>query len=294
MRLLLSCLVTVIVILGLCVHAPVVVAVTKMPDAGAYIPLQDEFASAVVMVPRSREVLYSFKPDKLWPAASLTKLPNALVWARKGLPYGKVVTMKKEDEVGGGRLRLPVGSKLTLRDLWYSSITASANNAAMALARASGLTKKQFLARMNEEARRAGAVRSTFVDPTGMNPKNMTTARDMAFISDTAFRNTDIRLATVAGSYAFRVNTPQRMTKTITNTNALLTQDNDVWVTGGKTGYLEESRYNFVVRLRPMTGTQVADPRQELLVVVLGAPTKEGSFASAKRLAEWAWDSHRF
>lgn len=269
-----------------------VLAATIKEDAQPFVPLENEFATAIVMVPGTHQVLYAFKPYKQWPAASLTKIPNALVWTRRSsLPYGKMVALKKQDEVGGGRLRLPVGATMTFRDLWYSSIVASANNAAMALARSYGLGIKGFVKQMNAEVKRIGAKHSVFVDPSGMDPMNRTTAFDMALIAEAAFRKTEIRLASVVGSYQFRARSgTASIRKSISNTNKLLTQDEDVYVLGGKTGYLEESLYNYMVRLRPMDG----DAREELVIVVFGAPTKDGSFASAKRLAEWSWNNHVF
>ena len=278
----------------LLIRASAVSAAAPLAGAQPFLPYENEFATAIVMTPRDHQILYSFKPDKPWTAASLTKLPNALVWVRKGQPpYNSLVTMKKQDEVGGGRLRLAVGSKLTFRDLWYSAIAASANNAAMAIARASGLSQKKYVAQMNAEAKRAGAKNSLFVDPAGMDPKNLTTARDMALIAEKAFNNPNIRRATVAGKYTFIVSSSGEK-KTVTNTNYLLTKDPDVWVTGGKTGFLEESQYNLAVRMRPMVAGGPGDLKQELIVVVLGAPTKDGSFGAAKRLAQWAWENHKF
>jgi D-alanyl-D-alanine endopeptidase (penicillin-binding protein 7) len=262
-------------------------------DAGPYTPIPDEFATAIVMVPGSHQVLWSFKPDQTRTAASLTKLANALAFVKSNPSWDRVVSLKASDEVGGGRLRVKAGAQMTVRDLFYSSITASANNAATALSRLSGLKTSAFIYRMNTEANRAGATRSRFVDASGMDPKNQTTARDMAMIADVAFQSLPIRRAAQTMTYRFVVRNTQEK-KTLTNTNLLLTQDPDIWVLGGKTGYLEESLYNLVVKVRPVDTAGKPIAGKDVIVVVLGAPTKDGSFASAKRLATWAWQSHAF
>jgi len=269
-------------------------AATLKADAGPFVPNANEFASAVVMVPNTKQILYSFKPDLPRVPASLTKLAGALAWVKRGaLPYNRVVRMSSADEVGGGRLRLAVGSRMTFRDLWYSSITASANNAAMALGRAYPGGMKAYLTRMNSVVRTVGAKSTHYNDAAGMDPKNITTARDMALIAQAAFSYPDIRLPAQTSKYGFAVlGTATR--KTITNTNKLLTNDSDVWVMAGKTGYLEESQYNIAVRLRPILADGTTDPRKDVLVVVLGAPTKDGSFSAAKRLAQWAWENNQF
>jgi D-alanyl-D-alanine endopeptidase (penicillin-binding protein 7) len=150
-------------------------AATPLPMFTAYVPQSDEFVSAVVMIPKTQQVLYSFKPDLPHPAASLTKLPGALAFLSRNIPMSRSVRLVAADEVGGGRLRVSVGAKMTVQDLFFSSISASANNTAMALGRLSGLPKAVFLQKMNREAQLAGATHSIFVDFSGMDSRNMTT-----------------------------------------------------------------------------------------------------------------------
>lgn len=269
-------------------------ALIQSKEFTPYVPVPDEFASAIVVDPSTQKVLYSFKPDKPHVAASLTKLANALAFTKLRSVNNASVRLLSADEVGGGRLRVDVGSTMSVQDVFYSSITASANNCATAMARLSGLTNAAFIKRMNQEAKLAGAASTTFYDASGMNAKNMTTARDMSKIALVAFRDPWIRRAATTMEYSFSVKTPKAKTvaKTIKSTNSLLTDDPDVYVVGGKTGYLEESMYNLVVQMRPfdVNGKPVAS--KEVLVVVFGAPTKLGQFDSAKRLAQWAWNNH--
>ncbi len=268
-------------------------AATSSTDAGTFSPLSNEFAAAIVMTPGTHQVLYSFKPDKKWPAASLTKLSNALAFVKLAPSWDRVATLKTVDEVGGGRLRVKNGARVTLRDLLFSSITGSANNAATALSRLSGLSRTAFLKRMNTEAKKAGARYSIFVDASGMDDRNITTARDIALIAETAFQQPLIRSAATTAQYTVSL-VNRKEIHTIKNTNQLLTKDDEVWVIGGKTGYLESSKYNLVVQLRPVDAEGQPIHQKELIITVLGAPTKEGSFNAAKRLASWAWNNHEF
>lgn len=273
-----------------------VLAVSRLPTFSTYTPQPDEFVSAIVMAPKTHEVLYSFKPDLVHPAASLTKLPAALAFLSRNISPAKSVRLAAIDEVGGGRLRVSVGARMTVRDLVYSSITASANNTAMALGRLSGLTKSAFLKRMNEQARLAGARHSKFVDFSGMDTGNVTTAYDMALIADRAFSEPNIRRAATTAEYSFKVYEGNKViNKTIKNTNDLLTKDPEMWVLGGKTGYLEEAKNNLAVRrLRRLDsrGTPIAGT--DVIVVVFGVADKQQMFASAKRLANWSWEQHAF
>ncbi len=256
--------------------------------------MDNEFAAAIVMLPKTHQVLYEFKPNKPHTAASLTKLAGAMAFLKKPVTsWERLVTLTKADEVGGGRLRVSVGTKIPLRDLFYASITASANNAAMAVARVSGLSMKAFLARMNQAAKASGATHTVFYDASGMNPKNTTTAKDMALLAETAFDIPEIRRAATVETYPVRIASAGQV-RTIKNTNPLLAAHTGVWVMGGKTGYLEESMYNFVGRFRPELADGSPELGKDLIIVVFGAPTKEAQFDTAKRLAQWAWRTHEF
>ncbi len=265
-------------------------AQTTSSSLEAYPRMEKEFVAAIVMRPGTHEVLYAYEADKVHPAASLTKLPNALAFIDGKPNWKKLVTISKQDEVGGGRLRVTTREKITLQDLFYSSITSSANNAANALARLSGRSRASFLSLMNTKAKQAGATRTKLVDFSGMSTRNVTTARDMALIGEKAYANPSIRRAASVPTYHMKiVNTGRE--KVIKNTNHLLTsiEEDDVYVVGGKTGYLVEAGNNLVVQLRPLNADGTTEEGSDVLVVVLGSQTKDQMFASAKRLALWGF-----
>lgn len=115
-------------------------ATSTAPEA--FQPEQYGLAAAYAMTPKTRRELYAWNADKVWPLASLTKLVAASVWQGKTVPWRAIMTIQKRDEVGGGRLRVPVGTRIRFEDLWYASITASANNAAMMVAARHGSDSK--------------------------------------------------------------------------------------------------------------------------------------------------------
>jgi D-alanyl-D-alanine endopeptidase (penicillin-binding protein 7) len=260
--------------------------VTKVAD---YVPSTEKaFASALVVDAKTKKVLYAYEPTKPWAAASLTKLMGAMVLVDKKPAWGKVVKILAQDEVGGGRLRVSSGASMTLRDILFSSLVGSANNAATAMARISGLGQSKYVAAMNAKAKAIGCHDTTFADPSGMDVRNMTTAQDMLKIAEAAFAKPEIRSAVSTSVYNFMIRN-QGIKKTIRNTNVLLTDPNNgLYVTGGKTGYLEEAKNNLVVRLRPDRD----DRRHELMIVVFGAETKPAVFEEAARLARWTWSAY--
>ncbi|MBU1032349.1 serine hydrolase [Patescibacteria group bacterium] len=254
----------------------------------------DEFAAAIVVDVNSGMILYEFNGSKPWSAASLTKLMSSSIYLACTEPSDdKIVSLLSADEVGGGRLRVASGATLSTQDLMYSTVTASANNTATAMARLSGLSYSSFIQKMNERAFQYDMRQSTFVDPSGMDPENITSARDMAKLAWRAFDDPWIMRTATTAEYTFKIQNTGEI-KTIHNTNDLLIdpEHGDVYVTGGKTGFLYESRYNLVVRMRPTESLN--DNDRHVLVVVLGAPTRDSSFTSAKALAKWTWDVYRW
>jgi D-alanyl-D-alanine carboxypeptidase len=232
--------------------------------------------------------LYGYLPNLPWSAASLTKLMTTLVASDHLKNVQSVVAISSKDEVGGGRLRVNSGAKLTVNDLFYSAIVASANNAAMALARLSGISAQTFVTQMNQRAKTLGLTHTSFVEPSGMDPKNQTTATDMAALARAAFSNQKIRSAATTASYRFTIRNTGEI-KTITNTNKLLTKDPEIWVLGGKTGFLYESMHNLVVKVT--TGPEKPG-KPPLYVVVFGSADSASMFGSAKGLAKWAWNAY--
>ncbi|MDQ7814886.1 MAG: serine hydrolase [Patescibacteria group bacterium] len=255
-------------------------------NAAQYSRADNQFVSAVVMDSSSGKVLYSYQPAKKWPPASITKLMSALVTLEHHQPWDSLVSVSSKDEVGGARLNVKPGARATVRDLFYSSLVGSANNTTMTLARVSGLGTSGFIKRMNQKAKELKMADTVFTEPTGIMETNMTTAADLAKLTEAAFSQYTIRRAASTMRYRF-YERPNSLLHTLINTNHLLTRDQDIYVLGGKTGYIDEAMYNLAVKVKLMKKTVPV-----LTIVVMGAPTKQASFDSTKALALWAWNAY--
>lgn len=255
-------------------------------NAAMYSRADGEFVSAIVLDSASGKVLYSYQAEKKWPPASITKLMSALVTLDHHQAWDKLVAVSAQDEVGGARLNVKPGTKVKVRDLFYSSLVGSANNTTMTLARLSGLGMTGFVKQMNQKAKELKMTDTVFTEPTGIMETNLTTASDLAKLAEAAFSQYTIRRAASTMSYRF-YEQPKWLLHTLTNTNHLLTRDPDIYVIGGKTGYIDEAMYNLAVKVKLMKKTVPV-----LTIVVMGAPTKEASFASTKALALWAWNAY--
>jgi D-alanyl-D-alanine endopeptidase (penicillin-binding protein 7) len=159
-------------------------------------------------------------------------------------------------------------------------IIGSANNAANALARATGLAKSDFVAKMNAKAAELGLTKTSFADPTGIKVENLSTAHEVALMSLKAFRYPAV--AALAGEPTYHVATiGSRGAHDIVNTNKLV-KDGEVEVAAGTTGFIYEAGYTLTTILRKLG-------ERDLLVVVLGCDSQYKSFRDAKVLAEQAW-----
>ncbi len=239
-------------------------------------------ATAVVVMDRnSKKILHAVNADAQWPAASLTKLATAAV-TLKHARLSSLVRLRSVDEVGGARLRVADGALLSVRDALAATLIGSANNTANTLVRATGRSRAQFIKEMNAYAKSVGARQTKFVEPSGIEPGNVTTAKDMALLARAAFSDPTVRSLSQSAQYSIRVrNTGER--HRIKNTNKLIT-NSPLIVLGGKTGLLEESDHNFVVEVRNKQW-------QRLIIVIFGAPSFQSAFSSAEKLAAWAWQT---
>src|SRR5690606_40513138 len=92
----------------------------------------------------------------------------------------EVVTDKADiDYLKGTSSRLPMGTRLTRREMLRLALMSSENRAASALARYYPGGKAAFIDAMNRKASNLGMNRTTFADSTGLTPRNVSTAGDL-------------------------------------------------------------------------------------------------------------------
>ncbi len=274
---------------------------SEYPELAAYIPKVSapvRLAKAtnepavtsgkyIVIDNASGAILSANHAGETWPIASITKLMTTSLALEDGIDVGGRCSVVTMDEVGGARLGVTSGTTFTVRDLLAATLVGSANNAANAVARYTGLAKNDFVAAMNDRADRLGLVQTAFVDPTGIELGNVSTAREVAYFSAKAFENENIRKFAGSSSTHISAINDTSYVRDIKSTNWMLYDAayDDVYVTAGKTGFLNESGWNLVVQLHPMG----EDTDRSLTVVALGAAGRRESFDDAAALARWTW-----
>jgi serine-type D-Ala-D-Ala endopeptidase (penicillin-binding protein 7) len=229
---------------------------------------------AIVIDPASGEVLYDKNSQTAAPIASLSKLMTAMVFLdqQPDLTRGAVVT--REELTGAGHTQLRNGETVALGDLLHMSLMCSDNCATRVLARESGLSAVDFQARMNHKAAELGMSHTEFVECTGLDQRNVSTAADVARMLHAAATVPLIHEISTTREYAF--SSPRREHE-IRNTDRLLYSQR-YEVLGGKTGFISEAGYCFA--------TWIRTEGRDLIAVVLGAPTAATRFADTSRLVQ--------
>ncbi len=240
--------------------------------------------AAIVLDIKSGEVLFDKNIHQPMPIASLTKLMSTLVFLENNSDLDQEVIIKKEDWQPGSTVAFYAGDRVTLRDLFYSSLAGSANNAMMALAHASGLSEEEFIKKMNSRAKLLGLKNTQFVEPTGLDAGNVSTAYDIARLASYALRDGNIKQAVTTTDYGFRVRNTGRFQK-VSNTNKLL--KSFLHITGGKTGFTEAADYCLASRI-------TNDQGGEIMVVVLGSTSEQARFQEVKGLAWWTFENYKW
>jgi len=235
-------------------------------------------AALIIDVPSGR-ILYEYNASQPRSIASLTKLMTAIVFLEGNPPLDSVVTVTREDAKAAGRRRsqMGVGESFRLLDLLYASLMASDNRVTRTLARASGLSLDNFVLRMNEKARELGLDSTFFVEVTGLDAGNRSTAFDVSRLLSAALENYWVAHITATDQYTFH-SVNKRRRHILLNTNRLARAG---WeVEGGKTGFIAASGYCLVTIMKDKE-------EHEILAVLLGAPTNSRRFSETIYIIDW-------
>ena len=238
--------------------------------------------NAVVLDPATNEILFDKNASAAVPIASLSKLMTTLVFLEQKPDLDQVVEVTREDLEGAGHTQLRNLEQASLRDLLHMSLMCSDNAATWVLARESGIPREDLLAAMNRKAVDLGLARTRFVEFTGLDERNVSTAVDCARLLRAAAANETIQEIMTTRAYEFRGEYRQRARRhAFSNTNRLLYGRYEVL--GGKTGFIVEAGY--------CVATWIHTQGRDLIAVALGAPTPATRFADVVRMVQHTTES---
>ncbi len=199
-------------------------------------------------------VVYEKNSETQLSAASLTKMMTTLLLLENYQDQLDSISLTApsyvydliwEQSTNASSADIRRGETQSLRNLLYAMLLPSGNEAAYIVADyMGGGSIDIFVAMMNDEAKAVGCTGTTFVDPCGLNPNNITTARD-AYLILRALTAYDV-FSTVVGTPSYDMGTNDRYTTPgtyiIQTTDKLITNSSyhRDYTKGGKTGSLGE------------------------------------------------------
>ncbi|WP_042300082.1 peptidase S11 [Paraburkholderia kururiensis] len=239
--------------------------------------------AAMVVDLATGRTLYAKHADERLPIASLTKLLTAMVVidSKRSLIRPSRITPADVDRLKWSRSRLPVGSLLLRRTMLHIALMSSENRAAFALSRDYPGGRAGFVRAMNRKTKRLHMAHSRFVDPTGLSPHNVSSARDLTRLARAAYGYPRIRLYSTSHQKLVLGGAGPLMYH---NTDPLV-RDGAWHVALQKTGFTNEAGYCLIV-MTPVHGHM-------MLIVLLGDPTPQAHFQDAIDLRRWLAQSRR-
>jgi D-alanyl-D-alanine endopeptidase (penicillin-binding protein 7) len=253
-------------------------AIPRFTTDGAGNVVPDVHAAAAILYnPETNEVLWEENSQDKRSIASITKVMTAVVFVESEPDTSRMVTVERADVRNASTTHLRAKETLSLDELFHLLLIASDNAAARVIARTSPWGADGFIERMNEKAKELELSSTTYTDPSGLDPKNVSSAYDMARLI--SYAGSDERISSVMRLPEYTVHT-NRGPIDIKSTNRLLEAD-DVDVRGGKTGFISKAGYCLAALL------EIPAVNRPVAVVVLGARSNTGRFTETRNLLEW-------
>ncbi len=283
------------------------VAAVLAPAAQAVSAPNITAGAALLMDAEHDEVLYEKNAHQKMYPASLTKVMTALLVLEAidagQLTLEQVVTASATFSEGlsiyGSSQNIKAGEQLSVRDLLYCLLVASANEAGNILAEQVSGTTAAFVEQMNRRAAELGCEGTHFVNAHGLHHNDhYTTAHDIYLIARAAMENETFR--TIVSTKRHEIPATNLSDQRVFySTNALLV----TW------HYVESYLYDKAIGIKTGTTDEAGncllsaakDGDSYLISVVLkadivraeGQPTDRRQFSESKTLLQWGFNSFR-
>lgn len=235
---------------------------------------------------KTGKILYQKNADTPLPPASTTKVLTAILTLESQKRSNDRLTVSKAaTRVPASKLYLKPGQTVSIEDLLYGVLLASANDASVVLAEGIGGSVERFAEIMTKKAHELGATNTRFSNPHGLTAADhYSTARDLALIFRYAMKNPTFRQIVHTKMSSVRSVSPgkksARMRRiSVRNHNRLLW--NYDGAIGGKTGYTFAAQKCYVGAVERNGVT--------LIVSLLGSRDLWGD---TKRLLEYGFDNY--
>ena len=241
--------------------------------------------SAILMDAETGMVLYSKNASAALAPASVTKIMTLLLVAeaiRDGnISLGdNVYVSANAASMGGSQIFIKEGEAFSVEELLKSTVIASANDAAVALAELVAGTEEAFVERMNERAKELGMTNTHFENATGLDDtvtNHLTSAYDIALMSRELIKHDVVTKYSNVWQDSIR-----NGEFVLTNTNRLVRYYDGC--TGLKTGSTDKAGFC-------VSATAMRDG-MHLIAVVMGAETRDDRNEAARAMLDYGFSSY--
>lgn len=240
--------------------------------------------SCILIEQSTGRVLSENNADEQLPIASVTKVMTMLL-IMEAIEDGKItlddmVTVSENAmSYGGSTMFLEAGEQLSVHDMLKGIAVASANDGCVAMAEHLTGSESAFVELMNKRAKELGMENTSFMNTNGLDEENhYSSARDVALMSRELLNHQKITEYTSIWTDELRGGKFQ-----LANTNKLIR-----FYTGAnglKTGSTSQA-------LCCLSASAKRNDMQ-LIAVVLGAPTSDKRFSSAKALLDYGFANYK-
>jgi len=233
----------------------------------------------ILIEPQTGTVIAEYNSDLHVEPASMTKIMTGYVVADQiGNDLinlnDSVLISEKAWRMGGSKMFIEAGKRVSVQDLLKGVIIQSGNDASVALAEYSGGTEEGFVDLMNAYAQSLGMNNTAFVNSTGLPAEgHYSSAKDLAYLTSN-FINKFPEIYNLYKEKSFEFNSIKQL-----NRNKLLWRDDSS--DGVKTGHTESAGYCLVGSAKR--------GGMRLITVVAGSSSDKKRFDDTQRLLEYGF-----
>ena len=267
-----------------CLFIPMTAAAKPLEDGQ---PMTLTSPAAILAETATGAIIFEKNADERREVASITKLMTALL-VLEALDRGdvqltdSVQVSQNAAAMKGSQALLDANATYSLEDLLRTTIMASANDSAVALAEYLCGSEEAFVTRMNARAKELGMDNTNYVNCTGY-PKDgqYTTARDVCTLCCEVARHP--RYTTYSAVWLDTLTHPGGRVTDLTNTNRLVRfyQGCD----GFKTGSTDAAKY--------CLAATAEKNGMRLVAIVLGTPVSQTRFDEARAMLDYGFANYQ-
>ncbi|THE14178.1 D-alanyl-D-alanine carboxypeptidase [Bacillus timonensis] len=239
--------------------------------------------AVILLDANTGSILYEKNSHAQMYPASLTKMATAIYAIEKGNLDDVVSVSANAYETEGTRVYLKEGEQVTLKHLIQGLLINSGNDAGVAIAEHLDGSIESFADSLNQYLKeKIGVEQTHFTNPHGLYDENhYTTAYDLALITKYALKNPVFR--EIFGTKELAWDGESWDTTLFSHHLLLRGEIPYEGITGGKTGFVQESRYTL--------STSAEQGDLSLIAIVLKAERDEYAYEDTVALLDYGFEN---